>query len=65
MADHFYSLSAGPAESPVTVIATGTSTQGGTIELRTHDGASLTRIDVLKALEALEGYFSMNNAPTP
>jgi hypothetical protein len=64
MADHFYGVNVGGGLSPGNVTV-GTSTTGLNIELRTHDGAALTRMQVLLALEQLEAYFSENNAPTP
>ena len=64
MADHFYSVLRGDGLDPATVTA-GTSTSGEAIELRTRDGLSLNRQDVLNALKCLEYYFEKpNNAVT-
>ncbi len=61
MADHFYSVLKGDPFDPNTVTV-GTSTSSEAIELRVVDGASISKLDVLKALESLEAYFSKNNA---
>lgn len=62
MSDHFYSLAVGDQFDPNTVTV-GTSTSGEAIELRVHDGSSITPLQVLKAIESLEAYFS-RNSPT-
>lgn len=56
MADHFYSVNKGHGLDPSSVTV-GTSTSGQSIELRLHDGDGLTRMDVLKAIEALKAHF--------
>lgn len=61
MADHFYSTNMG-AMGPVDVTK-ATSTQAGTVELRIHDGASLTKLEVLNCLEAIENYITRDSAP--
>jgi hypothetical protein len=61
MADHFYSCGVGDPFDPNTVTV-GTSTSGEAIELRVHDGASITKLQVFKVLETLDAYFSKNNA---
>jgi hypothetical protein len=60
MADHFYSVALGDQFDPNTVTV-GTSTSSEVIELRVHDGSSIKPLDVLKALESFEAYFSKNN----
>lgn len=62
MADHFYSVAVGDAFDPNTVTV-GTSTSSEAIELRVHDGSSITPLQVKNALICLEAYFS-KNAPT-
>ncbi len=61
MADHFYSVAVGDQADPNTVTV-GTSTSSEAIELRVHDGSSITKLQVLNALETIENYFSKNNA---
>lgn len=60
MADHYYSVQRGEGFDPNTVTA-GTSSSSENIELRTRDGASLTKIDVIKGLETLLAYFQKPN----
>lgn len=58
MADHYISWNKGDAISPAN-ITTGTSSTGADhVELRTLDGAALTKVDVLLALEAFEAYYA-------
>ncbi len=61
MADHFYSCGTADQFDPIGSVTVGTSTSGEAIELRVHDGSSLTAVQVLKALKSIEGYFSRNN----
>ncbi|MBK8270532.1 MAG: hypothetical protein IPK83_20430 [Planctomycetes bacterium] len=64
MADHYYAVDIGRSLDP-SKVTTGTSTSAAKhVELRTLDGAGLTRMDVLMALKQLEAYFQ-NHAPTP
>ena len=64
MADHFYAVEKGRGLDP-SKVTTGTSSAASqAIELRTLDGAGLTRMDVLMALKQFEAYFQ-NHAPTP
>lgn len=61
MADHFYGVNLGdemPAE-----VSTGTSTTSKKIELRIEDGNSLSKTDVIKALDSLKAYIARDNAP--
>ncbi|MGJ4908865.1 hypothetical protein [Bradyrhizobium sp. HKCCYLS2033] len=59
MADHFVSLNRGVSGLTETDFTTGTSsTAADQIELRIKDGASLTKKDVVLALEAFERYFA-------
>lgn len=60
MADHFYGLNIGGSIGDV---ATGAATTSKSIELRLHDGDGLTKTDVAKALEVLQGYLDTQNAP--
>lgn len=58
MADHFVSLNRGEQGFAYNDFTTGTSsTSGDQIELRVADGASLTKKDVIIALEAFERFF--------
>lgn len=61
MADHFYGLNIGGGMP--TDVTVGTVTSGQNIELRIHDGASVSKTDVYKALEALEYYIATHDAP--
>ena len=62
MADHFYSVLVGDQFNPNTVTV-GTSTSSEAIELRVHDGSSITPLQVKNALIAIGAYFD-RNAPT-
>lgn len=64
MADHYYALDIGRSLDPSKVTVDTSSSAAQAIELRTLDGAGLTRMDVLLALEQLKAYFQ-NHAPTP
>lgn len=58
MANHFFSINRGVSELKADAVTRATSTTAGDdIELRVADGASLTRKDVLLALEAFEKVF--------
>lgn len=58
MADHYVSLNRGKDGLLSSDFTTGTgSTAGDHIELRVLDGASLTKLDVIRALEAFERFF--------
>lgn len=55
MSNHFFSINRGVSGmKPSDVTRATSSTSGDDIELRVADGASLTRKDVLLALEAFE-----------
>lgn len=59
MANHFYSINRGKDGFLQSDITRATSsTTGDDIELRLADGASLTRLDVRKALDAFERLFA-------
>ena len=65
MSNHYVSLNRGAYGPNFSDFTTGTSsTSGNDIELRVADGASLTRLDVILALEALENFFESNGAQT-
>lgn len=52
MADHFFSTTKGAGlAADVTV---DTSTVGGSVELRIHDGSFTSKTDILKCIEAIE-----------
>lgn len=58
MASHYVSLARGVQGFAYNDFTTGTSSTGGDgIELRVLDGASLTKKDVIIALEAFERFF--------
>lgn len=58
MADHYVSLNRGVEGFKYSDFTTGTSsTATDKIELRVLDGAGLTKVDVIKALEAFERFF--------
>jgi hypothetical protein len=61
MADHFVSLNRGESGMNYSDFTTGAaSTATDQFELRVKDGAGVTKIDVVLALEAFERFF--NNA---
>ncbi len=58
MASHYVSLNQGVSGTKYSDFTTGTSSTGtDQIELRVLDGASLSKKDVLLALEAFERFF--------
>lgn len=61
MADKFYSVLKGDQFDPNTVTV-GAGTSGEAIELRVVSGASISKLDILNALETLQAYFSKNDA---
>lgn len=61
MADHFYSVVKG--EQAPNQVTFGTSTSSEAIELRVLDGTGITKTELLKALEVIENYIKVNNAP--
>lgn len=64
MADHFISWNKGDGLSPANITTGTSSTAGDHVELRTLDGAALTKNDVLLALKAFQAYYT-TNAVTP
>lgn len=59
MASHFVSLTRGTEGSKYSDFTTGTSSAATDLfELRVLDGVTPTRVEVLKALEAFERFFS-------
>lgn len=59
MADHFVSLARGVEGSKYSDFTTGTSSAATDLfELRILDGVTPTKVEVLKALEAFERFFS-------
>jgi hypothetical protein len=61
MSDHFFGVPKGAGLDPLRVTV-GTGTDGDVVELRVHDGAGLSRLDVLNCLRTLRAYFSKNSA---
>lgn len=58
MASHYVSLNRGVEGFNYSDFTTGTSSTGtDQVELRVLDGASLTKLDVIKMLEAFERFF--------
>jgi hypothetical protein len=61
MADHYISWNKGDGISPGN-ITTGTSSTGtDQVELRMLDGAALTQVQVLLAIEAFEAYITTHS----
>ena len=58
MADHYISWDKGDAISPANITTGTPSTGADHVELRTLDGAGLTKLDVQLALEAFEAYYA-------
>lgn len=59
MASHYVSINRGVNGTKSSDLTTGTaSTAGDGVELRVLDGASLTKKDVILALEAFERFFT-------
>lgn len=59
MADHFVSLARGVEGSKYSDFTTGTSSAATDLfELRILDGVTPTRVEVIKAIEAFERFFS-------
>lgn len=59
MADHFVSLNRGEEGSLYSDFTTGTSsTSTDLFELRVKDGVTPTRVEVIKALESFQRFFS-------
>lgn len=58
MASHYVSLNRGVEGSKYSDFTTGTSSAStDAVELRVLDGAGLTKLDVIKILEAFEHFF--------
>lgn len=63
MSNHFFSINRGVLVMKANAVTRATtSTTGDDIELRVADGASLTRKDVLVALEAFKKVFESGNS---
>jgi hypothetical protein len=62
MADHYVALNQGVQGLKPSDFITGTVSTAGTnqIEFRVQDGTTLSRMDIIKALEALEWFFESN-----
>ena len=58
MADHYISWNKGDGISPGNITTGTSSTAADHVELRTLDGAALTKTDVQMALEAFEAYYA-------
>lgn len=59
MASHYVSLARGIEGTKYSDFTTGTSsTAGDLVELRVLDGVTPTRVEIVKALEAFERFFS-------
>ena len=61
MASFFVGINRG--QDQVGLVAVSTTTPAKDIELRTDTGKSLTKLDVLKALEIFEQYIASNGVP--
>lgn len=65
MSNHFVSINRGKTGMVASDFTAGSSsTAGDDIEIRIADGASLTRKDVMLALEAFEIYFGNKDLTT-
>lgn len=64
MADHFYGVEIGRSLDPSAITVGTSSTAAREVELRTLDGAGLTQLDVLMALEQIKVYIQ-NHAVFP
>jgi hypothetical protein len=63
MADHYYGVDIG-ATFGSGGVSTGTSTTSKNVEIRIRDGVTgMNKTEVLKAIEKLEAYITVNNAP--
>ena len=63
MANHFFSINRGVSGfSPSDITRDTSSTAADDIELRVADAASLTRLDVLNALEAFRRIFEIGRS---
>jgi hypothetical protein len=62
LSDTFYSVSIGAGLDPAAV-AVAASTGSTVVELRTTDGAGLTKTQLLLALEAIAGKIAEGSAP--
>ncbi|MBX9920488.1 MAG: hypothetical protein K2Y33_11795 [Mycolicibacterium frederiksbergense] len=58
MADHYISWVKGDGLSPANITAGTSSTGADHVELRTLDGAGLTKLDVQLALDAFQAYYA-------
>lgn len=66
MANHFVSINRGKEGTTPSDFTTGTSsTAGDDIELRVADAASLTKLDIVKALEAFERFIIQDTTFPP
>lgn len=67
MSNHFFSLNHGLAneQNQFAITQATTSTAGDDIELRLADGVSLTRLDVIKALDRLKRMFESGGDRVP
>jgi hypothetical protein len=61
MADHYYGINRSSGLDP-NRLQVGTSTFGTDLELRSRDGQSLNRLDILNGLKVLTAYFSKGDA---
>lgn len=60
MADHYISWNKGDALPPGNITTGTSSTAADHVELRTLDGAALTKADVQLALKAFQAYYATN-----
>lgn len=63
MADHFYGVDVSGADKAVGNVTKATATTGDTVEVRIHDGAGLSKTQVLLALQAVESFIVVDGAP--
>lgn len=63
MADRFYQVAVG-GDMPTDVVEAGATSAGSPVELRvTYDATGINKMQVLKALKALEHYITTDTFP--
>lgn len=63
MADHFYSVAVPGATQGIDNVTKGTSTSGQNVELRIHDGASISKAEAVMAIQAIQAFIETDGAP--
>lgn len=63
MADHFYGVTVPGADKAVGNVTKATSTTSANVELRIHDGVTVSKTEALLACEAIMAYITTDGAP--